>query len=98
MESAYRRHRDTAVRAHGGQLVSRDFGAVMTSPSPKTPSRRRWRTGLLAATTLVLSGAGVAVGLSQASAAACGALSYQAEATLSGSTWTARRGSSTVYT
>jgi hypothetical protein len=70
----------------------------MTSPSPKTPSRRRWRTGLLAATTLVLSGAGVAVGLSQASAAACGALSYQAEATLSGSTWTARRGSSTVYT
>ncbi|GAA3948462.1 hypothetical protein [Actinoplanes auranticolor] len=70
----------------------------MTSPSPKTTARRRWRTGLLAATTLVLSGTGVAVGLSQASAAACGALSYQAEATLSGSTWTARRGSSTVYT
>ena len=70
----------------------------MTSASPRTMPRRRWRTGLLAATTLVLSGAGVAVGLSQASAAACGALSYQAEATLSGSTWTARRGSSTVYT
>jgi hypothetical protein len=31
-------------------------------------------------------------------AAACGEGSYQAEAVLSGSTWTARRGSSTVYT
>jgi hypothetical protein len=60
--------------------------------------RRRWRVALVTATTLVLSGTGVAVGLHQASAAACGALSYQAEATLSGSTWTARRGSSTVYT
>jgi hypothetical protein len=62
------------------------------------PSPRRWRTVLLATATLLLSGAGVAVGLHQASAAACGALSYQADATLSGSTWTARRGSSTVYT
>ncbi|GAA2251721.1 hypothetical protein GCM10010145_19260 [Streptomyces ruber] len=34
----------------------------------------------------------------QAAAAACGEGSYQAEAVLSGSTWTARRGSSTVYT
>ncbi|MFE2276137.1 hypothetical protein ACFXAE_02440 [Streptomyces sp. NPDC059454] len=33
-----------------------------------------------------------------ARAAACGDGSYQAEAVLSGSTWTARRGSSTVYT
>jgi len=66
--------------------------------STSTTPRRRWRTGLLAAATLVLSGTGVALGFSQASAAACGALSYQAEATLSGSTWTARRGSTTVYT
>jgi hypothetical protein len=70
----------------------------MTSPRPERTPRRRWRVGLLAVTTLVLSGTGVAIGLSQASAAACGALSYQAEATLSGSTWTARRGSTTVYT
>uniref|UniRef100_UPI002A83D3A1 hypothetical protein n=1 Tax=Streptomyces sp. CRN 30 TaxID=3075613 RepID=UPI002A83D3A1 len=34
----------------------------------------------------------------QAAAAACGEGSYQAEAVLSGSTWTARRGGSTVYT
>ncbi len=34
----------------------------------------------------------------QAAAAACGEGSYQAEAVLNGSTWTARRGSSTVYT
>ncbi|WP_329338001.1 hypothetical protein OG252_21405 [Streptomyces sp. NBC_01352] len=33
-----------------------------------------------------------------AAAAACGEGSYQAEAVLNGSTWTARRGSSTVYT
>ncbi|GAA2453789.1 hypothetical protein [Streptomyces macrosporus] len=33
-----------------------------------------------------------------AAAAACGDGSYQAEAVLSGSTWTARRGGSTVYT
>jgi hypothetical protein len=33
-----------------------------------------------------------------ARAAACGDGSYQAEAVLNGSTWTARRGSSTVYT
>lgn len=34
----------------------------------------------------------------KAAAAACGEGSYQAEAVLNGSTWTARRGSSTVYT
>ncbi|MEU5320605.1 hypothetical protein AB0G67_28200 [Streptomyces sp. NPDC021056] len=34
----------------------------------------------------------------QAAAAACGEGSYQAEAVLNGGTWTARRGSTTVYT
>ena len=53
---------------------------------------------LLAAVTVLATGALTAVGVTQASAAACGALSYQADATLSGSTWTARLGSSTVYT
>jgi len=59
---------------------------------------RRWRTAILAAGTLVLAGGAAVAGMTQASAAACGALSYQADATLSGSTWTARHGSSTVYT
>ncbi|HEY0002409.1 MAG TPA: hypothetical protein VGB74_18300 [Actinoplanes sp.] len=60
--------------------------------------RKRWRTALLAAGTLMVAGGGIAVAVTEASAAACGALTYQADATLSGSTWTARRGSTTVYT
>ena len=60
--------------------------------------RKRWRTALLAAGTLMVTGGGIAVAVTEASAAACGALTYQADATLSGSTWTARRGSTTVYT
>jgi hypothetical protein len=52
----------------------------------------------LAAVTVLATGALTAVGVTQASAAACGALSYQSDATLSGSTWTSRLGSSTVYT
>jgi hypothetical protein len=62
-------------------------------------TRRRWRTGILAATTLVVAGGAAVVTMSApALAAECGALSYQAEAVLSGSTWTAKVGSSTVYT
>jgi hypothetical protein len=57
-----------------------------------------WRTGFVVAAAATLVGAGAAVGLRQASAAACGALSYSAEAVLNGSTWTARNGGSTVYT
>ncbi|MEU6162215.1 hypothetical protein [Streptomyces sp. NPDC047130] len=74
---------------------------------------RRRRTGALAAAALAL-GAVAAVPPQAASptapaapapaaqapvaAAACGDGAYQAEAVLNGSTWTARRGSSTVYT
>lgn len=58
----------------------------------------RRRRAVLAAATVLISGAGVAVGTAPAQAAACGALSYQADATLSGSTWTARRGGTTVHT
>jgi hypothetical protein len=64
---------------------------------PRAKSTRR-RIGLLTAATLTLTATGAGAGLIPASAAACGALSYQAEATLSGSTWTARHGSTTVYT
>ena len=69
----------------------------MSTPRPTTPSRP-WRLALVTAATVALTGTGAVIGLTQASAAACGALSYQADATLSGSTWTARRGSTTVYT
>ncbi|MEV6303303.1 hypothetical protein AB0M02_28090 [Actinoplanes sp. NPDC051861] len=59
---------------------------------------KRWRTCLLAVSTLAVAGGGVALGVGQASAADCGALSYQAQATLSGSTWTARNSAgSSVY-
>ncbi len=71
------------------------------------PERRR--TGALAAAALALTTTAAAVAAPEAeapavlassvsAAAACGEGSYQAEAVLNGSTWTARRGSSTVYT
>ncbi|WP_238490102.1 hypothetical protein [Actinoplanes flavus] len=47
---------------------------------------------------LLLSAGAVALTAGSATAADCGALTYQATATLSGSTWTAKLGSSTVYT
>src|SRR5688572_16776093 len=58
------------------------------------------RVALLAAAgaTAVLTAVGTLTAPTPAAAAACGEGSYQAEATLNGSTWTARRGSSTVYT
>ena len=52
---------------------------------------RRWRTGIGVIAVLALLGAGAAIGPRLASAADCGSLTYHAEATLSGSTWTARR-------
>ncbi|WP_257231022.1 hypothetical protein [Streptomyces sp. UH6] len=69
----------------------------------------RRRTGALAAAALALTTTAAAVAAPEAqapavlasavtAAAACGDGSYQAEAVLNGSTWTARRGSSTVYT
>jgi hypothetical protein len=68
----------------------------MANPTHKP--RRRWRTGLVVVTTTALVGTGVVVGIQQASAAACGEGSFNAEAVLNGSTWTARNGGSTVYT
>jgi hypothetical protein len=67
--------------------------------SPRTQPRRLWRVGILATATVVAAGgATVAVLSQQASAATCGSLTYQAEAVQSGSNWTAKRGSTTVYT
>ena len=60
--------------------------------------RRPWRSAILAATTLVVAGGAAVAVMTQASAASCGGLTYQATATLSGSTWTSKVGSSTVYT
>ncbi|MFJ2262095.1 hypothetical protein ACIOKD_27815 [Streptomyces sp. NPDC087844] len=78
-----------------------------------TPRPRLRGAGVMAAcaTTLVTAAAmltapasaapasaGTASTAPRQAAAACGEGSYQAEATLSGSTWTARRGSGVVYT
>lgn len=64
---------------------------------PRSP-RRAWRAAVMAVTATSLVVVGAAVGLQQASAAACGDGSFNAEAVKSGSTWTARNGGNTVYT
>ncbi|KUO21103.1 hypothetical protein [Streptomyces dysideae] len=73
---------------------------------PARTRTRTARTGLAAAGAAValltiagaLTAAPATAAPPQAELAACGDGSYQAEAVLNGSTWTARRGSSTVYT
>ncbi|WP_373306680.1 hypothetical protein [Streptomyces spinoverrucosus] len=84
--------------------------AVAARPAlPPLPARSRRRPAALAtaaATTAIalLTTAGAltapakATAATSAPAAACGEGSYQAEAVLNGNTWTARRGSTTVYT
>ncbi|MFI1206708.1 hypothetical protein ACH4UV_03800 [Streptomyces sp. NPDC020802] len=74
--------------------------ARATRPTRQTLGRR---AGVVAAcaTALVTAAAVLTAPASAAparAAAACGEGSYQAEATLSGSTWTARRGGSVVHT
>ncbi|MEU3556630.1 hypothetical protein [Streptomyces fragilis] len=80
------------------------FAALLGRSGPE-----RRRVGALAAAALALTTTaaalaspeeGTSAGLTAAAsaAAACGDGAYQAEAVLSGSTWTARRGSTTVYT
>jgi hypothetical protein len=60
---------------------------------------RRWRALLVAALTGGLVTTGAAIGLQSASAAECGSGSFQAEAVLNGSTWTARTSAGAqVYT
>ncbi|WP_045742180.1 hypothetical protein [Actinoplanes rectilineatus] len=55
------------------------------------------RSALLAAAILTATGATAGLGAGPAAAADCGALSYQSQAVLSGSTWTSTYGGSTVY-
>jgi hypothetical protein len=65
-------------------------------------ARRRRAVVTAACATALLTGAALlsepATAAAPQQAAACGEGTYQAEAVLSGSTWTARRGSSVVYT
>jgi hypothetical protein len=73
----------------------------MTPPAATAQSVRRpvgpvRRGGVVGAATAALVAAGVVAGSPPASAA-CGDGSFQAEAVLSGSTWTARNGGGTVY-
>ncbi|WP_328689181.1 hypothetical protein OHA74_08300 [Streptomyces phaeochromogenes] len=75
-----------------------------SADQPPTIARARGRrTGVtIACATALLTGAALltapASAAPQQAAAACGEGSYQAEAVLNGSTWTARRGSSVTYT
>ncbi|GIJ51225.1 hypothetical protein Val02_81110 [Virgisporangium aliadipatigenens] len=58
-----------------------------------------WRIGaVVAATTALVAGGAVATLTGAEAAAACGSGSFNAEAYLSGGTWTARNGSSVRYT
>ncbi|WP_243707643.1 hypothetical protein [Micromonospora sp. KC606] len=69
--------------------------AVVAPAAAAAPSLGGAAVGAAAAAV----GAATATGqAAQVAAAACGSGTYQAEATLSGSTWTARNGSRTVYT
>ncbi|WP_232107875.1 hypothetical protein [Streptomyces gossypiisoli] len=81
--------------------------ALAALPPLPAPSRRRPAALATAAATtaialLTTAGALTAPAKAEAAtaapAAACGEGSYQAEAVLNGSTWTARRGGTTVYT
>ncbi|GAA2421162.1 hypothetical protein [Streptomyces glaucus] len=78
--------------------------AALLSSRTSVRASARKRAGLAAAgavALLTLAGALTApapAAAAPARAAACGDGAYQAEAVLNGSTWTARRGGSTVYT
>lgn len=82
----------------------RKTAKATTATQPPTPAgARRRRAGVtVACATALLTGAALltapASAAPQQAAAACGEGSYQAEAVLNGSTWTARRGSSVTYT
>ncbi|WP_246277719.1 hypothetical protein [Phytohabitans rumicis] len=61
-------------------------------------TRHRWRTGMVVLAVGALAATGAVVTAPSALAAACGDGSFNAEAVLSGSTWTSRNGTRTLYT
>ena len=71
---------------------------TVTTATTGRPGWRRWRAGAIAVAVLGATVVSVTVGLRPAAAATCGSTTGNAEAVLSGGTWTARNGSSTVYT
>ncbi|MFI2375036.1 hypothetical protein ACH5AO_08205 [Streptomyces sp. NPDC018964] len=77
--------RRAALLTAAGATALLTTAGVMTAPATAAPTT----TTATVATTATPA---------PARAAACGDGSYQAEAVLNGSTWTARRGGSTVYT
>ncbi|MCR3732134.1 hypothetical protein FHS35_009052 [Streptomyces umbrinus] len=90
---------------HVTHKTSRTSRTSRTSQPPTAAGARGRRAGVTAAccATALLTGAALltapaSAAPQQAAAAACGEGSYQAEAVLNGSTWTARRGSSVTYT
>jgi len=58
----------------------------------------KWRLGATIAASTLLAGLTPAAASTEPHILACGDRSFNAEAVLSGSTWTARNGSRTVYT
>ncbi|ANS67313.1 parallel beta-helix repeat protein [Streptomyces lincolnensis] len=76
------------------------MGRRAALPTRKSFGKRKLfgATTLALLTTAGLMTAPATAAAPPAAAAACGEGSYQAEAVLNGSTWTARRGSGTVYT
>ncbi|MGB2571207.1 hypothetical protein ACPFP2_22570 [Micromonospora citrea] len=81
--------------AAGAALALVGTEAAVGVPAAAAP------TSIGAAATAIGAAAasvGAATATGRASVAACGSSTYQAEATLSGSTWSARNGTRTVYT
>ncbi|MGK5449164.1 hypothetical protein [Streptomyces radiopugnans] len=97
-----RRRRLAAVAA--GALTAAMLATVATTVGAVEPRPGADRSGQAAQEARTAQEAGTArksrtaQAAPAAAAAACGEGSYQAEAVKSGSTWTARRGGSTVYT
>ncbi|MET7292213.1 hypothetical protein ABZS79_08715 [Streptomyces griseoloalbus] len=85
--------RRAALLAAAGATALLTTAGLMTAPATAASSTTTATTATTAASSAT-TGAAPA----PARAAACGDGSYQAEAVQNGSTWTARRGSSTVYT
>ncbi|MEU9352092.1 hypothetical protein AB0D65_13975 [Streptomyces griseoloalbus] len=83
--------RRAALLAAAGATALLTTAGIMTAPATAA-------TATATTTTATTATTATSAPPTPARAAACGDGSYQAEAVQNGSTWTARRGSSTVYT